>query len=140
MKYLSFLRELLSDENYATCHIIVATHSHFIISDLDGKNSSVIALNRDADTNKLSANLLKNASTFGWSAEQILLEVFKVPTTRNYFIAEKIGEILEMVSKVERNDIEIKEKVKQLIDSNIILLSSEDPLKSVIDRLIEKYG
>lgn len=139
MKYLSFLRELLSDKNYATCHIIVATHSHFVISDLDGKNSSVIALSWDADTNKLSANLLKNANTFGWSAEQILLEVFKVPTTRNYFIAEKIGEILEMVSKVERNDIKIKEKVKELIDSNIILLSQEDPLKPVIDRLIEKY-
>lgn len=140
MKYLTFLRELLSDERYSTCHLLVATHSHFLISDLEKESSSVIALSRDEQTNQLLANLLEGSNTFGWSAEQILLEVFRVPTTRNYFIADKVGEILEMVSKVDRNDVAIKEKVKELLELNIISLSEEDPLKPVIDRLIEKYA
>lgn len=139
MKYLSFIRELFSSPEYATSHILVATHSHFLISDLKADSSAIIGLKRENGKIEIM-NLTPNVNTFGWSAEQILLEVFKVPTTRNYYIAEKVGDILEMVSKVERDDNKIKQKVMELIASNIVSLSKEDPLKPVIDRLIEKYG
>ena len=46
MKYLSFLRELFSHSEYATCHILVATHSHFLISDLKGDSSKIIGLKK----------------------------------------------------------------------------------------------
>ena len=47
MRYLSFLRELFSDEIFATSHILIATHSHFVISDLKGENSKIIGLKKD---------------------------------------------------------------------------------------------
>ena len=61
-------------------------------------------------------------------------------TTRNYFIADKVGEILELVSKPNRNETLIKEKVQDLVKLNVLHLSEEDPLNSVIKKLIEKYG
>ncbi len=136
IKYINFLYNLLSE--YKSCHFLIATHSHFIISDLRQKKSSIISLKYDEKNNVCPKRI--DLNTFGWSAEQILLEIFNTPTTRNYYIADKVGEILEMLSKVRRNDEDIKAKVKKLLDRNIIALSSEDPLKPVINRLIEKYA
>ncbi len=139
MKYLSFLRELFSHPEYATCHILVATHSHFLISDLKGESSKIIGLKR-ADKEIEIVNLPKGIDTFGWSAEEVLLEIFNVPTTRNYFIADRIGDILELVSKKDRNENLIREKVLSLLNKNVINLSDNDPLKSVWNKLVSKYG
>src|SRR5690606_16931407 len=45
MKYMSFLKRAFS--NFANCHFIITTHSHFIVSDLEGASSSITALSRD---------------------------------------------------------------------------------------------
>lgn len=133
MKYIGFLNLLL--RKYNSAHFIICTHSHFLVSDLKPQNSTLISISKDKE---ISAKPL-SANTYGWSAEQILLEVFKTATTRNFFIAEKVGEILELVSHVNRDDRIIETKVKELLGYNVINLSNEDPLKPVIDRLIEKY-
>lgn len=139
MKYLSFLRELFSHSEYATCHILVATHSHFLISDLKGDSSKIIGLKRAGREIEI-IDMPKGIDTFGWSAEEVLLEIFNVPTTRNYFIADKIGDILELVSKKDRNENLIREKVLSLVNKNVMNLSDNDPLKSVWNKLVSKYG
>jgi len=144
MKYIEFLNQIF--RNYASTHFIVCSHSHFLVSDLKPENSTILSLTKEENSNNVENNKFKLISrqiqyqTFGWSAEQVLLEIFKVPTTRNYYIADKIGEILELISYKERDEIKIRELVRELIDSNIIRLSVEDPLRPVVDRLIEKYG
>ena len=140
MKYLSFLTNLFSSSEYKTCHLIIATHSHFILSDLEGSNSKIIGLTRKDKGQIEIIELTSNLNTFGWSAEEILLKVFQTPSTRNYFIADKVGKILELLSKKNRNEELIKTMVKDLIDENILKLSDEDPLKPVINKLTEKYG
>lgn len=148
MKYLSFLRELFSHPEYATCHILVATHSHFLISDLKGDSSKIIGLKR-VERNIEVINLPKNLDTFGWSAEQVLLEVFNVPTTRNLYVYEKLGEILDIIAlrdtgdqivPEDRFEVEVAKRIKELQDQGIDKLSNEDPLKEVIEKLISKYG
>lgn len=137
MKYLEFVRQLFSSPEYNTCHIIIATHSHFLISDLKGDSAKIIGL-------KKVLNQIKtfdiNANTYGWSAEEVLLEVFQVPTTRNHFVSEKIGEILDEIAKPKKNTDLIKSYVHELIKNNIDKLSNEDPLKEIVDKLIQKYG
>jgi AAA15 family ATPase/GTPase len=139
MKYLGFVRELFSGPEFASSHMFIATHSHFLISDLIPDSSKIVGLKKQNGITEI-VELPRNLNTFGWSAEQILLEVFQVPTTRNYFIAEKVGEILELISETDRDLSQIRLLVKNLISLNIVKLSSEDPLKSIIDKLIEKYG
>lgn len=79
----------------------------------------------------------------------MLLEVFNVPTTRNYFIYEKVGEILDLIalrdteqSKILPQNIAftISTKIEALQDMGIENLSQEDPLKEIIDKIILKYG
>lgn len=135
MAYIDLLKLMFG--KFSTCHFIIATHSHFIISDLKSKSSSVISLRRSE--NQLLIEEV-HSDTFGWSAEKILLEIFNVSTTRNFFIAGRIGEILELISKKEKNEILISQKVNQLLDLNIFSLPSDDPLSSVWSKLVSKYG
>lgn len=139
MKYIDFLRTIFNGEEYSGVHFVIATHSHFLISDLQGENSNIIGLRRNENNIEIIESLGK-LNTFGWSAEEVLLEVFNVPTTRNYFIADRIGEILELVSNKDRNENLIREKVLSLENKNIINLSDNDPLKSVWNKLVSKYG
>lgn len=113
MKYVAFLNKVF--KNYNSAHFIICSHSHFMVSDLKPESSSIISLKKSEGVIN-SNSIIK--STFAWSAEEILLDIFNVPTTRNYYIAEKISEILEMVSKVQRNDEAIKIKVNELINLN----------------------
>ena len=92
-KYIELLSEIFS--YYTGCHIIIATHSHFLVTNLPLLTSSVVVLSMNKD--KITGQLLEN-STSGWSAEDILLNVFKVPSSRNYYLAQKVSRILELIS------------------------------------------
>jgi predicted ATPase len=149
MRFIYFLTTLLSGDEYKGCHFIIATHSHFLISDLAGSNSKIIGLKRDKEGTLTIVDLPVRLNTYGWSAEEVLLEVFGVPTTRNLFIYEKVGEILEMIAQRDTEQSlvpkqnfksEIEKKIKHLQDKGIDNLSKEDPLSDVIEKIISKYG
>lgn len=144
MKYIHNLKELFKKWN--SVHFIMATHSHFIISDLENRSSEIIGLTGSVPFVEAKSF---NTETYGYSAEEVLLEIFNVPTTRNHFIYEKVSEILEMVamrdsqketvSMTQYRD-DISAKIKYLRNKGIDNLSKEDPLKEIIDKLIKKYG
>lgn len=135
MRYISFLKKVFS--KFIGCQFILTTHSHFLVSDLEPDSSYLLGV-------KKFENIIEpmniDRDTFGWSAEQVLLEVFQVPTTRNHFISERIGEILDEIAKPNKNVTIIKSLVQELIAKNIDELSDEDPLKEIVDKLLEKYG
>ncbi|MBB1195122.1 hypothetical protein DNC80_15775, partial [Flavobacterium sp. SOK18b] len=135
MKYITFLKKVFS--NYPSCHFILTSHSHFLLSDLEGESSSVTALRRNED-NKLESTLIK-ADTYGWSAEEILLKVFKTNTSRNYYIAEKLGEFLDFISDKDSTEESIKLKFYELEIDKLSNLSDEDPLKVVYNTIVTEY-
>lgn len=130
-RYIDLLSQIF--ENFSGCHIIIASHSHFIVSDLPINNSSVISLKKEADIVK--AKLLPE-STFGWSAENILLDIFELPTTRNFYIAKQVTEALELIGKNKKGDKRFIELLKELSQFHPIL-KDEDPLKTVIGSIIK---
>lgn len=149
MKYVDFLNQIF--KKYYSTHFVICSHSHFLVSDLKHENSTIISLTKEKRNHEDSLSNVDQKNfyitskqipfnTFGWSAEEVLLEVFNVPTTRNYFIADSIGEILELVSQKDRNENLIREKVGLLVKKNVINLSDNDPLKSVWDKLVSKYA
>lgn len=133
MRYIHELKKMFY--KYASCHFIFATHSHFIVSDLEGLSSSVIALSRNEE-NAIISELLES-DTFGWSAEQVLLDVFDVPTTRNYFIAERLAKIFKKASRSKNPNLD--EYKDQLLDWHK-RLNDNDPLHYTIEQLIKRLG
>jgi predicted ATPase len=70
MKFVSFLKKLYNHEAYKTSHVIIASHSHFIVSDLEGNSSKIIGLSK-LNKNIEIVSLESNLNTFGWSAEEV---------------------------------------------------------------------
>lgn len=130
-RYIELLNKIF--ESFKGCHIIIASHSHFLVSDLPTNNSSVVTLRRE---NEIIKSTLLEESTFGWSAEDILLNVFNMPTTRNYYISNIVSEALELIAKKQKTKSRFKEiKIElQSIEPN---LKEEDPLKLVINSIFK---
>jgi len=127
MQYIMHLKQTF--KSFASCHFIIATHSHFMISNLKPETSSVISLTRNSD-NSLEANLIE-AETYGWSIENILYSIFHVKTSRNYYIEQDLDELLSLVNeKKEQTRIDSLITKIELLD-----LPLNDPLRKIISRL-----
>ena len=134
-KYIYGLKEIFS--MYSSCHFIMATHSHFLISDLEPGTSSIISLTRNQD-NTIVNLTLHDEDTFGWSVEDVLFNIFGLPTNRNYYVADEIDKILLSISLGGINEdtllkinrfVEIYKKMKK-----------NDPLRDVLELIFEKVG
>lgn len=125
-KYIELLNKIFS--HFTGCHIIIASHSHFLVTDLPPKQSTVVALRSNKKGNIVSE--IMKESTFGWSAEDVLLNVFGLPTTRNYYLSQLISKGLELLANNNRNFGEYN-KIKSQIKEYYPLMKDNDPLKSV---------
>ena len=81
------------------CHLLIATHSHMVVSDLPMKRSTVTQLEKDDEGNLKGTTI--SECTYGWSAEEVLLKVFKTATDRNRYFGERIGKLLEKCPSYE---------------------------------------
>ncbi len=119
------------------CHLLIATHSHMLVSDLPQGRSSVVQLDKMKD-GSLGAQLI-GCSTYGWSAEEVLLKVFKTATDRNRYFGERIAKLLE---KMGNNTIVPEEVAMELHELQEIskYLSDIDPMKSVLNTIINAYS
>lgn len=135
MRYMDILYKMFTD--YKSCHFIIATHSHFLVSDLKGKQSKIIGLTRKDDQIEI-IDFPESLNTFGWSAEDVLYNVFQVTTSRNYYVALEIGEILKLIAKKDIDFTTLNSKKEELkeIKSG---LKSTDPLKSLIDKVQKEF-
>ena len=136
MKYMHNLNRIF--ESYKSCHFIIASHSHFLVSDLKEKQSSILKLFFNAQKNKIDAKCL-DWNTYAWSAEQVLIEVFKVPSSRNIHLTELINDTLHLMAK-ERLSLlqeqQLNESKNQLAEFELDLKEA-DPLKTIIQKILE---
>ncbi|TCD22010.1 ATP-binding protein [Pedobacter psychrodurus] len=131
VKYIDLINKIL--ENVSGCHIIIASHSPFLASDLKPNNSSVISLK---NTKGIIYAKKIDESTYGWSAEDILLNVFEMQSTRNFNLYENVSKALVLLSNNERSNqelIKIQNKLREFYPS----ILDKDPMKSVIKAIFE---
>lgn len=132
MSIIDFLNEGLKD---IPCHMLIATHSHFLVSDLPRHQSIVTYLNK---TNEgLVAERIKE-DTYGWSAEEVLLKVFKVPTTRNIYLAKIVGDMLDRIAKGDIDYQEVAANV-QFLQEVLGNMSDVDPMKKIITTIVNTF-
>ena len=140
MKYINFLKQIFN--KYADCHFIISTHSHFLVSDLEGKNSAVVTLMRSPD-DEIISELLSDINTYGWSAEQVLLTVFKTASSRNYYLTvelEKIFDLISLGKSDQKSRAELKSALEKLKTIDLSGLTDEDPLKEIVQTLNKKLS
>ena len=116
-------------KKYNSCHFIIATHSHFILTDLQVHSSSIIALEK---TNGKISNIAENLNTFCWSVDDILYNVFHVRNTRNSIFENKMIRLYKLLSDKDENYGEIKILIQELEQYK---LSEDDPLNKLLNIL-----
>lgn len=127
LNYIILLRKIFKE--FPSCHFILGTHSHFIISGLDIACSSVNKLYINDFLERKSEIL--PSSPYGWSIEQILYEIFNVKTNRNYYVENDVQSLISAVSNNEKN----KEFYRILQKLNSLELSENDPLFTLLQRI-----
>ena len=133
MTIIDNLDRALKDQ---VCHLLIATHSHMLVSDLPMNRSSVSQWEKDKDGNLIANRIEEN--TYGWSAEEVLLKVFKTATDRNRYFGERIAKLLEQMG----NDTISKEAVADELNELQEIsqhLSDVDPMKMVLNTIIDAY-
>lgn len=129
MKYMGFLQKIFKE--YPSNHFFVATHSHFLISDLDGKKSSIVGLRREKEI----IPEFFDVNTYGWSAEEVLYSIFKVRTTRNHFFEYDLSKMISLINN-SSNDYK---KIEELIEKfESLEYSQADPMNVLIEKA-KKY-
>lgn len=131
INYINYLKSIFS--HYRSCHFIIATHSHFMISDLEPNSSSIVSLK--IKNNSVRAQL-HDEDTFGWSVDDILYNIFDVFTTRNLYIAREIDSFLAKISKGVENKA-LKKELSKLIEIRRHL-KENDPLRDVLNMIISR--
>lgn len=118
------------------CHFLIATHCHFLVSNLPQKRSNVICMSRLDDDVIIVEPI--SSDTLGWSAEEVLLKAFGVPTDRNRYLAEMVSNFLR---KIGDKCIDRQEAQKQLefFRETSRHLSEYDPLKKIIDTILKEF-
>lgn len=133
MTLIDNLDRALADQ---VCHLLVATHSHMLVSDLPMKRSSVTQVEKDENGNLNSTKI--SECTYGWSAEEVLLKVFKTATDRNRYFGERIGKLLEKMGDNTISPKEVKAELKELKEISMHL-SDIDPMKMILNTIVETY-
>lgn len=133
---MSFIDNMDRALKHQACHLLIATHSHMVVSDLPMNRSSVSQLKIDKEGNLESHQIGEN--TYGWSAEEVLLKVFKTATDRNRYFGERIANLLEKMGNGEINPKEVSDELKELQEISLHL-SDVDPMKMVLNTIVEAY-
>jgi len=107
-------------------HFFIATHSHFIVSDLNPKNSNIFKVDAGEVTD------YQGDSTYGWSAEDILRDIFGTVGSRSKYIYEQINKYLKQIQANKSLSSEQKQEIQELN------LPKNDPLYKII-KILQKH-
>lgn len=133
MTIIDNLDRALKDQ---VCHLLIATHSHMLVSDLPMNRSSVSQWEKDDDGNLIANRIGEN--TYGWSAEEVLLKVFKTATDRNRYFGERIAKLLEQMGNNTITKEAVADELNELQEISQHL-SDVDPMKMVLNTIIDAY-
>lgn len=123
IEYMGILRKLLSD---IQAHVFVASHSHFLVSDMKPEHStlhSFTLLDRKKSVNKI------HHSTYAWSADVILYKVFHARSFGNHSIKMEIAKVLELIATGSTDRITIKSIYDSL---SMITFDESDPMNTIL--------
>ena len=114
-----------------------------VLVELAKKNAEeeVLRITDKAERSRGAVRLLAKmigCSTYGWSAEEVLLKVFKTATDRNRYFGERIGKLLEKMGNNSIRPSEVSDELKELQEISIHL-SDIDPMKTILNTIVETY-
>ncbi|WP_316289212.1 AAA family ATPase [Clavibacter michiganensis] len=126
-KYVALLTDTF--RAYEGCHIIIATHSPVILSDIDPQRSNVFSLER-------SRRVAEDADIYsGKSADFLLMQAFDVAGNDNLYLKQLLVEALRLAADGEVRSERFAAVIGQLrrvVDT----VDEESPTRMIIEQLL----
>lgn len=111
-------------------HVIIASHSPYLVSDLRAENSTVVVVQRGLDGLKFRSN---PGEFWGWGSEAILYEVLGLPSASNYHFSRELAAVLKLVTEKSK-DAEKFDRFLSKCDQ-LDFGDEAEPLKAVIEEI-----
>lgn len=135
IRYVSTLSKLFAE--YKNCCFILASHSHYFVSELQGESSTIVVLKKELESRVPKAEVIPY-DTYSWSAENIIYNVFGIRTSRNFYFEGDLSYLLNSLelfdgSNEKRENIQIQiNKLKKYV------FNTNDPLYMILKEAEEK--
>ncbi|OAN99986.1 hypothetical protein A8B75_19180 [Sphingomonadales bacterium EhC05] len=128
-------RILQTLKQFPQTHAIIATHSHFMVSDVSEKQASLTVATNNPDSRFVSFE----GDVFGRSPENILYRVFGIATTSNFYVERDLTKALRIISGVDPFDFRqlsaIYERLQVVNEpDNEALVEILNRIESVLER------
>ncbi|HDM8144629.1 TPA: AAA family ATPase [Vibrio harveyi] len=127
VRYFSLLDKVLKRVN--NCHVIIATHSHFMVTDLNPENSHLVALKH---SDSYISTIPTPPTTYGWSPESILYNIFNIRTMNSTYLEEDINKALELIA-IRSTDLDTLVSIRKKLES--LVFDSKDPLHEIVEEI-----
>ena len=129
INYMSVLNKMISQFN--NCHVVVATHSHLIVTTLPLKNSDVIVARKNKINGQIFFSSL-DGSPSGWSADMILYSVFGVLNKNNQSFDYDVKFVASSMSNWTQTSENINKLREAVLRLSQYKLPDADPLSKFI--------
>ena len=126
MSYIGWLQRIF--RNYRDCHFLIATHSHFLLTDMEPEWGRIIALDKDGNG---IMNIADVNNAYCWSTDDILYRVFGVCNTRNRAFETDIMTLYKMMSEASDDLLTIQRLIEKL---SLFELPGNDPLLVILNQ------
>ncbi|MCA0997015.1 AAA family ATPase [Alloyangia pacifica] len=128
-KYIHLLLKTL--KNFPSTHVVIATHSHFLVSDASTSRVSLTV----AEGGKAGKFSEFDGDVYGRSAEDILYRVFGVASVSNFYVEKDLVRALQMISGTQEMNFDEVTQIQGRLSS--LPIQGNEALQSIISQIEE---
>ena len=128
--------ELISDalKHAAGCHVIIASHSPYLVADLHAENATVVVVERRGGKLRFKSHA---GQFWGWGSEAILYEVLGLPSASNYHFSRELAAVLKLIQDGSTDVQPFQEFLKKC--EQFDLSADAEPLRLLIEEVWGYY-
>jgi predicted ATPase len=115
-------------------HVVIATHSHFMVSDVDEAASLTVATQDSVHVRRQFERF--EEGVYGRTPENILYRVFGVGTASNFYVEQDLATALQMISGTAPADAAVLRTMRARLEK---VRGPDNPAFEEILRLIDQY-
>lgn len=135
IRYVSTLSKLF--DKYQNCCFILASHSHYFVSELKGESSSIVVLRKLLNDDCPKAEIIPY-DTYSWSAENIIYNVFGIRTTRNFYFESDLSYLLNSLEEFDSSEPKRAAIQSQISKLRKYVFNENDPLFLILKEAEER--
>lgn len=130
IKYIPTLMKAM--RHLKSAHVLIATHSHFLVSDVDESSSLIIASHDDASQIQFDRF---DGDVYGRTPDNILYRVFGVGTATNFYVERDLSEALHILSEPENMNLVKLKGIRSRLDK---VSADDNPAFNEILNIMDK--